>query len=53
VIEAPDAVRGDTASNVQKPVTIASGMVVQVPLFIKKDEVIKVSTADGSYLGRA
>jgi elongation factor P len=47
------AVRGDTASNVQKPVTIASGMVVQVPLFIKKDEVIKVSTADGSYLGRA
>jgi elongation factor P len=53
VIEAPDAVRGDTASNVQKPVTIASGMVVQVPLFIKKDEVIRVSTADGSYLGRA
>ena len=53
VIESPDAVRGDTASNVQKPVTIASGMVVQVPLFIKKDEVIRVSTADGSYLGRA
>ena len=53
VIEAPDAVRGDTASNVQKPVTIASGMIVQVPLFIKKDEVIRVSTADGSYLGRA
>ncbi|MFP6893759.1 MAG: elongation factor P [Opitutales bacterium] len=53
VIEAPDAVRGDTASNVQKPVTIASGMIVQVPLFIKKDEVIRVSTANGSYLGRA
>lgn len=53
VIEAPDAVKGDTAGNVQKPVTIASGMTVHVPLFIKKDEVIRVSTADGSYLGRA
>ena len=53
VTDAPEGIRGDTASNVQKPVSIASGMVVQVPLFIKKDEVIRVSTADGSYLGRA
>ena len=53
VIDAPEGIRGDTASNVQKPVTIASGLVVQVPLFIKKDEIIRVSTADGSYLGRA
>ena len=53
VTKAPDAVKGDTAGNVQKPVIIASGMTVHVPLFIKKDEVIRVSTADGSYLGRA
>ena len=53
VIDAPEGIRGDTASNVQKPVTIASGLVVQVPLFIKKNETIRVSTADGSYLGRA
>jgi elongation factor P len=46
-------VRGDTASNVQKAVTCETGLVVQVPLFIKTGEVIKVSTADGSYLGRA
>lgn len=53
VIESPDAVRGDTASNVQKPVTVETGLIVQVPLFIKKGEVIRVATEDGSYLGRA
>ena len=52
VIEAPDAVRGDTAGNVLKPVLVSSGMTVQVPLFIKKDDVIKISTSDCSYLGR-
>jgi len=53
VVEAPDAVRGDTAGNVLKPVTISSGISVQVPLFIKQDEIIKISTSDKSYLGRA
>ena len=53
VIEAPDAIRGDTAGNVLKPVTISSGITVQVPLFIKKGEIIRISTSDRSYLGRA
>ena len=52
VIEAPDALRGDTAGNVLKPVTISSGLTIQVPLFIKKEDVIKISTNDRSYLGR-
>ena len=52
VIVAPDALRGDTAGNVLKPVTISSGISIQVPLFIKKDDVIKISTSDRSYLGR-
>jgi len=53
VEEAPEGIRGDTASNVQKPVTTTSGLVVHVPLFIKKDEIIRVSTETGEYLGRA
>jgi elongation factor P len=53
VVEAPEGIRGDTASNVQKPVTIDTGLTVQVPLFIKKGEKIRISTADGSYLGRS
>ena len=52
VIEAPDAIRGDTAGNVQKPVSSSSGITVMVPLFIKKDDVIKISTDDRSYQGR-
>lgn len=53
VIESPEGLKGDTASNVQKPATMETGLVVQVPLFIKEGEIIKVSTADGSYMGRA
>lgn len=53
VVESADGVRGDTASNVQKPAKMETGLIVQVPLFIKEGEVLKVSTSDGSYLGRA
>ncbi|WOO40874.1 elongation factor P [Rubellicoccus peritrichatus] len=53
VVDAPEGIKGDTASNVQKPVVTESGLSVMVPLFIKKDEVIKVSTADGTYQSRA
>jgi elongation factor P len=53
VIESADGIKGDTASNVQKPARLETGLIVQVPLFIKEGEIIKVSTADGSYLGRS
>ena len=53
VTESAQGVRGDSANNVQKPATLQTGKVIQVPLFIKEGELIKVSTADGSYLGRA
>jgi len=52
VIESSDGIKGDTASNVQKPAKLETGLMVQVPLFIKEGEIIKVSTEDGSYLGR-
>lgn len=53
VVESADGIKGDTASNVQKPAKLETGLIVQVPLFIKEGEIIKVSTIDGSYLGRA
>jgi elongation factor P len=52
-IESPDGVRGDTASSVQKPAAIETGLVVQVPLFIKPGEMIRVSSDNCSYIGRA
>ncbi|MCX6972574.1 MAG: elongation factor P [Verrucomicrobia bacterium] len=53
VVESADGVRGDSANNVQKPAKLETGKTINVPLFIKEGELIKVSTADGSYLGRA
>ncbi len=53
VVESADGIKGDTASNVQKPAKLETGLVVQVPLFVKEGEIIRVNTTDGSYLGRA
>lgn len=53
VTESAEGIKGDTASNVQKPATLETGLVVQVPLFIKAGDIIRVSTVDGTYLGRA
>lgn len=53
IVESAEGVKGDTASNVQKPAKLETGLIVQVPLFIKEGELIRVSTADGTYLGRA
>ena len=53
VIESPEGLRGDTASNVQKPATLESGLIVNVPLFIKEGELVKIDTRNGTYMGRA
>jgi len=53
VMESPEGVRGDTASNVQKPATLETGITINVPLFIKVGEVVKVDTRSGQYMGRA
>ncbi len=45
--------RGNTATNVTKDATIDTGLTVQVPMFIKTGEKIRVSTEDGSYVERA
>jgi elongation factor P len=53
VSEAPDGIRGDSANNVQKPVILETGITVQVPLFIKTGEKLKIDTRTGKYLERA
>ena len=49
VIEAAPAVAGNTATNALKEVTIETGLVVKVPMFIEQDEKIVVTTFDGKY----
>ena len=53
VIEAPEAIRGDTSGNVQKTVVVITGLEIRTPIFIKQGDVIKVNTNDKSYQGRA
>lgn len=53
VVECPPNYRGNTAQGGQKPATLDSGAVVQVPLFIEVGEKIMVSTDEVKYLGRA
>ena len=53
VVESPEGVRGDTASNVTKPAKLETGKSINVPLFIKEGENIKIDTRTGTYMGRA
>ena len=53
VVEAEVAVRGDTATGVNKKVTTETGLKVQVPNFIEAGDVIRVDTRSGTYITRA
>jgi elongation factor P len=46
-------IRGDSVSNMVKPATLETGLEVQVPLFIKEGDKIKVDTRTGAYIERA
>jgi elongation factor P len=45
-------IKGDTATNAQKPATMETGAIVMVPLFVEQDTMIRVDTRDGSYSER-
>lgn len=53
ITESADGVRGDSANNVQKPAKLETGLEIQVPLFIKEGEKIKLDTRTGKYMSRA
>ena len=54
VTQTDPGVKGDTASGGgNKPATLESGVVVQVPLFIEEGESIRVDTRSGEYVSRA
>jgi elongation factor P len=53
VTDAPEGIKGDSATNVQKTVTLETGLTVQVPLFIKAGEKLRIDTRTGKYLERA
>jgi elongation factor P len=52
VIEAEEAAKGNTATNVTKGVKVETGLEVRTPAHIKVGDKIKISTEDSSFLGR-
>ena len=52
VEEAEMAVKGDTATGANKTVTTQTGLKVQVPLFVKAGDTIRVDTRTGKYVTR-
>ncbi len=53
VVSAPPGVKGDTATGATKPVTLETGAVVNAPLFINENDIIRVDSRSGEYIERA
>lgn len=53
VADAPEGLKGDSANNVMKTVTLETGLQIQTPLFIKTGEKVKVDTRTAKYMERA
>ena len=52
VTKAEPAVKGDTVSSSTKSITCETGLVLNVPMFIEQDEMIKVDTKNSTYMTR-
>lgn len=52
IAETEPWIKGNSATNMYKPAKLESGLVVQVPLFIKEGDRIKVNTSTGEYNSR-
>lgn len=53
VVESEAAVKGNTATNVKKEAVLETGLKIKVPSHIQAGEMVRVSTADGEFQGRA
>ncbi|MFA6094490.1 MAG: elongation factor P [Candidatus Paceibacterota bacterium] len=52
VVDAPPAVKGDTAKGGNKQLKLETGAVINGPLFIEEGETIRVNTETGEYVER-
>lgn len=52
VVEAPPAIRGDTAQGGVKQAKLETGAYLNVPLFINQDDIVRVNTETGEYTER-
>jgi elongation factor P len=53
VVEAPQAVKGNTAQGVTKQVKLETGVFLSAPIFINEGDVVRINTEKGEYTERA
>ena len=53
VVEAPPDVKGNSAGKITKPVRLETGLMVDVPMFIKEGDVLRIDSRSGEYVERA
>lgn len=53
ITQCDPGIKGNSATSRNKPATLETGLIVQVPEYIKQGERIKVDTRTGEYLSRA
>ena len=53
VTETPPGEKGDTATGWKKPATMTTWLTIQVPLFIKVWDKLKIDTRTKDYMSRA
>ncbi|MFA6050228.1 MAG: hypothetical protein WC761_03470 [Candidatus Paceibacterota bacterium] len=52
VIDAPPAVRGDTAKGGNKLVTLETGASITAPMFVNEGDILRINTETGEYVER-
>lgn len=52
VVEAHEAVKGNTSSGATKQVKVETGVMINVPMFIKEGEIVRINTETGEYTER-
>jgi len=52
VVSTVPGIKGDSVSNMVKPATLETGVEVQVPLFVKEGDSVRIDTRTGDYLER-
>lgn len=53
IVQCDPATRGNSATGRTEPATLSTGLVVQVPEYLKKGETVKVDTRRGEFVPRA
>lgn len=52
VVDAPPAMKGDTATGGSKQITLETGAIINAPLFVNENDTVVVNTQTGEYVER-